>query len=325
MSALAIDFNDVVAARSRLAGITHITPVMQSRTANARSGAELFFKCENLQRVGAFKLRGAYNAIAQLDEAQRRAGVVAYSSGNHGQALALAAQLMGVPATVFMPSDAPAIKQAATRGYGAEVRHFDRMREMPAALARAFAEQHGKALILPFDHVGVMAGQGTLALELLEQVSELDVVLAPIGGGGMLSGIATAVKALRPDCQVYGVEPEAGNDVQRSLAAGERILIDTPDTIADAAQTRQVGELTFPVIQALVDGIVTVSDNELIATMRFLAERMKLVVEPTGALAAAAALHGKLDLAGKRVGIVLSGGNIDLNRFASLIASGSAQ
>lgn len=320
MSTLPLAYEDILAAQTRLAGIAHRTPVLTSSTADHQCGGQLFFKCETFQRVGAFKIRGAYNTIAQLAPTQRQAGVVAYSSGNHGQAVALAAHMLGVPALVLMPQDAPAIKQAATRGYGAEVRHYDRYRDDPVTLVAEIATRHGMAPVLPFDDPRVMAGQGTVALELMDEVTDLDIVLAPCGGGGLLAGTAMAVRHRLAQARVYGVEPDAGNDVQQSLQRGERVRIDTPQTIADAAQTRQVGEYTFPVIQALVEGIVTVSDDELKATLRFMAERMKLVVEPTGALAAAAVLHGKVDVTGKRVGVVVTGGNIDAARFASLIA-----
>jgi threonine dehydratase len=303
MTQLAITFDDVAAARERLRGVTHHTPVLRSRSFDERCGAEMFFKPENLQRVGAFKLRGAYNAIAQFTPEQRRGGVLTFSSGNHAQAIALAAQMLGVKATVLMPQDAPQAKIAATRGYGAEVRHFDRYREDGEQLVRALAEAEGMTVIPPFDHPHVTAGQGTLALELLEDTGPLDLLVTPVGGGGLLSGCATAARHLQPACRLFGVEPEAGNDAQQSLAAG-----------------RSVGRHTFPVLQQKVEGIVTVSDDELVATMKFLAERMKLVVEPTGCLAAAAVLHGKLDVKGLRVGVVLSGGNIDLQRLGQLFA-----
>jgi threo-3-hydroxy-L-aspartate ammonia-lyase len=317
---LAISFDDVAAAHQRLAGVAHRTPVLRSRTADARCGAALFFKAENLQHTGAFKIRGAYNAIAQFTPAQAKAGVVTFSSGNHAQAIARAAALLGVPALVLMPDDAPAAKREATRGYGAEVRGFDRYREDGDTLARRIAEAQGMTLVPPFDHPQVMAGQGTLAKELIEEVGPLDVLLTPVGGGGLISGCATAAQALSPGCRVYGVEPEAGNDAQRSLAAGHIVRIETPRTIADAAQSRTLGGFTFPVLQRCVAGVLTVSDAELVETMAFLAGRMKLLVEPTGCLAAAAVLHGKLDLRGLRVGVVLSGGNVDLARFASLLA-----
>ena len=319
MTTLAISFDDVARAHQRLAPVVHRTPVMTSSTADERTGASLFFKCENLQRVGAFKIRGAYNAIAQFDAAQREGGVATYSSGNHGQAIALAARMQGVRALVVMPHDAPATKVAAARGYGAEVLPYDRYAEDGADVVRRVATERGMTVIPPFDHPHVMAGQGTLAKELFEDVGELDMIVTPVGGGGLLSGCATAARQLSPRCEIVGVEPEAGNDAQRSLAQGRIVRIETPKTIADAAQSRTLGQHTFPVLLALGARIVTVSDAELVETMKFFAARMKLVVEPTGCLAAAALLGGKLDVAGKRVGVVLSGGNVDLPRFAELI------
>lgn len=321
---LPISFDDVLAAAARLAGVAHRTPVLTSRTADEATGARLFFKCENLQRMGAFKFRGAYNALAQFAPAQRERGVVAFSSGNHAQAVALSARLLGIPAAIVMPRDAPPVKIAATRGYGAEVILYDRYKEDREALGRRLAEERGMTLIPPYDHPHVMAGQGTAALELIEQVSELDGraldrLLVCVGGGGLISGCAVAAQHLLPECGVIGVEPAAGNDVQQSLRSGEIVHIDVPHTIADGAQTQHAGRLTFPVIQALVEDVVTVSDAALVRTMRFFAERMKLVVEPTGCLAAAAALEGVIDLRDKRVGVIVSGGNIDLERYAELL------
>ncbi|MDN0085184.1 threo-3-hydroxy-L-aspartate ammonia-lyase [Crenobacter sp. SG2305] len=317
---LAIHYDDVAAAHRRIAGIAHRTPVLTSSTADAATGATLLFKCENFQRMGAFKFRGAYNAIAQFSPAQRAAGVIAYSSGNHAQAIALAGRLLGVSATIVMPEDAPAIKIAATRGYGAEVVLYDRYSEDREALGLRLAAERDLTLIPPYNHPHVMAGQGTVAKELIEEAGPLDTLVVCLGGGGLLSGCAVAAKALNPACRIIGVEPEAGNDAQQSLARGEIVHIDTPRTIADGAQTQHLGELTFPVLQALVDEIVTVSDAELVETMRFFASRMKLVVEPTGCLAAAAVLSGKLDLRGQRVGVVVSGGNVDLTRYAGLLS-----
>lgn len=324
-SALPISFDDVVAAARRLQGVAHRTPVATSRTADERSGARLFFKCENLQRMGAFKFRGAFNALAQFDDGQRRAGVIAYSSGNHAQAVALSARLLGMPALIVMPQDAPALKIAATRGYGAEVVLYDRYREDREALGARLAAERGMTLIPPYNHPQVMAGQGSAALELIEQVRELDgggldTLLVCVGGGGLISGCATAAKALLPACRVIGVEPAAGNDVQRSLRSGSIVHIDVPQTIADGAQTQHAGDLTFAVIRALVDDIVTVDDAQLVRTMRFFAERLKLVIEPTGALGAAAALEGAVPVAGRRIGVIVSGGNIDLARYAQLLA-----
>jgi threonine dehydratase len=329
MSGLAISFDDVRAAAGRLAGIAHRTPVHTSRTANQRSGAELFFKCENFQRMGAFKFRGAYNALAQFSAEQRRAGVIAYSSGNHAQAIALSARLLGMPSVIVMPQDSPAAKLAATRGYqagqpGSEVILYDRYTEDREALGRRIAAERGMTLIPPYDHPHVMAGQGTAALELLQDTGPLDTLMVCVGGGGLISGCAVAAHHLSPGIAVHGVEPEAGNDTQQSLVRGEIVHIATPKTIADGAQTQHSGQLTFPVIQRLVKSIVTVSDAQLVSTMRFFAERMKLVVEPTGCLAAAAVLegaHGLPDLRGQRVGIIVSGGNVDLGSYAGFLAA----
>ena len=319
---LAIDYAAISAAAARLAGIAHRTPVAQSRTANERTGAQLFFKCENLQKMGAFKFRGAYNALSQFSAEQRRAGVVSFSSGNHAQAIALSARLLGIPATIVMPTDAPQMKIDATRGYGAEVQLYDRYKSDREAIGRALAEERGMTLIPPFDHPHVMAGQGTAALELIEESGALDVLLVCVGGGGLISGCAVAAKHALPKCRVIGVEPEAGNDVQLSLRRGEIVHIDVPKTIADGAQTQATGRFTFPVMQALVDDVLTVTDPQLVSTMRFFAERMKMVVEPTGCLAAAAALEGVLDVRGKRVGVIVSGGNIDVARYAALLSGG---
>ncbi|MCP3714399.1 MULTISPECIES: threo-3-hydroxy-L-aspartate ammonia-lyase [unclassified Paraburkholderia] len=319
MSPLPITFEDVAAAHERLRGVAHRTPVLTSRTANERTGAQLFFKCENLQRMGAFKFRGAYNAIAQFTPEQKAGGVITFSSGNHAQAIALSARLLGVKAVIVMPHDAPAVKVEATRGYGGEVVFYDRYTEDREALGKRLAAERGLTLIPPYDHAHVMAGQGTAAKELFEETGELDLLLTPLGGGGLLSGCATAAHALSPACTVIGVEPEAGNDGQRSLRTGEIVHIDTPKTLADGAQTQHLGNLTFAVIRERVSEIVTVSDAELVDTMKFFASRMKLVVEPTGCLAAAAVLHGKVDVRGKRVGVLISGGNVDLLRFAELV------
>ena len=316
---LSINYADIEAAAARLAGIAHRTPVATSRTADERTGAQLFFKCENLQRMGAFKFRGAYNALSQFTPEQRRAGVVAFSSGNHAQAVALSARLLGLPATILMPTDAPQMKVDATRGYGAEVQLFDRFKEDREAIARKLADERGMTLIPPFDHPHVMAGQGTAALELIEDAGPVDVLLVCVGGGGLISGCAVAVEHALPQCRVIGVEPEAGNDVQQSLRRGEVVRIDVPQTIADGAQTQAPGRFTFPVIQALVDDVLTVTDQQLVSTMRFFAERMKMVVEPTGCLAAAAVLEGTLDVRGQRVGIIISGGNVDVDRYAELL------
>lgn len=324
MNTLAITPDDIRAAATRLAGVAHRTPVLRSRTADERTGAQLFFKCENFQRMGAFKFRGAYNALAQFTPAQRQAGVIAFSSGNHAQAIALSARLLGMPSVIVMPQDSPAAKLAATRGYQAgqpdsEVVLYDRYTEDREAIGARLAAERGMTLIPPYDHPHVMAGQGTAAAELIEETGPLDLLLVCVGGGGLISGCAVAAHHHCPGIEVIGVEPEAGNDTQRSLAAGHIVHIDTPKTIADGAQTQHSGKLTFPVIQQLVGGIVTVSDAQLVQTMRFFAERMKLVVEPTGCLGAAAALHGQVPVRGKRVGVIVSGGNVDLARYAALL------
>jgi threonine dehydratase len=331
---LAITFDDVAAAAQRLAGHAHLTPVLTSRTADERTGARVFFKAENFQRMGAFKFRGAFNALAKFSPMQRERGVIAFSSGNHAQATALAARILGMPSVIVMPKDAPAAKLAATRGYqagqaGSEVVLYDRYTEDREAIGRRLAQERGMTLVPPYDHADVMAGQGTAALELVQQVAELDgggldAMLVCVGGGGLISGCAVAATHLLPGIEVWGVEPEAGNDTQRSLAEGRIVHIDTPKTIADGAQTQHSGTLTFPVIQQLVRGIVTVSDAQLVDAMRFFAERMKIVVEPTGCLGAAALMSrvaGLPDLRGRRVGVILSGGNVDVRRYAELLAS----
>ncbi|MBL8308323.1 MAG: threo-3-hydroxy-L-aspartate ammonia-lyase [Rubrivivax sp.] len=325
MTALAIAWDDIAAAQQRIAGAARRTPVMRSRTADERTGAQVFFKCENLQRMGAFKFRGAYNALAQFSAAQRQAGVIAFSSGNHAQAIALSARLLGMPSVIVMPQDSPAAKLAATRGYQegqphSEVVLYDRYTEDREAIGRRLAEERGMTLIPPYDHPHVMAGQGTAAAELIQEVGPLDLLLVCVGGGGLVSGCAVAAHHLCPGVEVVGVEPEAGNDTQQSLARGEIVHIDTPKTIADGAQTQHSGRLTFPVIQRHVSGIVTVSDAQLVEAMRFFAERMKLVVEPTGCLAAAALFSGAVKAPGRRVGVILSGGNVDLGRYAELLA-----
>lgn len=321
MSRVLPTFDDVRAAAQRLHGHAHRTPVLRSATLEQRLGAQLFFKCENFQRMGAFKFRGAFNALSRLTPEQRRAGVVAYSSGNHAQAVALSAQILGLSATLVMPHDASPAKLAATRGYGATVVGYDRYAEDAMAIAREMAAREGRTFIPPFDHADVLCGQGTAALELFEEVGELDMLLVCLGGGGLLSGSALSARALSPRCRVYGVEPEAGNDVQQSFRRGERVRIPTPRTIADGAQTPLVGELTFEIIRRHVDDILTVTDEQLVEAMRFYAERMKMVVEPTGCLTLAAACHAGLDLRGQRVGIVISGGNVDVPRFAQLLAT----
>ena len=319
LSDLPITYSDIVAAQERIAGVVHRTPILTSRIADEAVGARLFFKCENFQRAGAFKLRGAYNALVQLSPEEKVAGVVAFSSGNHAQAVALAAKVLRIKSIIVMPSDAPAAKMAATRDYGAEIVLYDRYLEDREELARRLAEQHGLTLIPPFDHPHVMAGQGTTAKELFEDIDRLNVLLVPLGGGGLLSGCAVAARAINPKCTLVGVEPEAGNDGERSFKTGSIIHIDVPATIADGAQTQYLGTHTFPVIRELVDDVITVSDADLVETMRFFASRMKLVVEPTGCLGAAAAIQRRIKLTGKNVGVVLSGGNVDIIRFAELM------
>ncbi len=314
-------FDDVLAAAARLEGVAHKTPVMQSTSLNQQLQAKVYVKCENFQRMGAFKFRGGFNALAKLNDAQRRAGVVAYSSGNHAQAVALSARILKIPATIFMPHDAAPAKLAATQGYGAKVIGYDRYSEDASALATDLANSQGLTFVPPFDHPDVLSGQGTAALELFKEVGELDVLFVCLGGGGLLSGSAMAAKALSPYCQIVGVEPEAGNDVQQSFRKGERVKIATPVTIADGAQTPMVGAITFEIIKALVDDIHTVTDAQLVQCMRFYAERMKMIVEPTGCLSLAAAMQASESLKGKKVGVVVSGGNIDMARFSQLVAA----
>ena len=314
-------FDDVLAASRRLEGHARRTPVMTSRTLDDAMGAQVFFKCENFQRMGAFKFRGAFNALSRFSPEQKRAGVVAFSSGNHAQAIALSARILEIPATIVMPQDAPKAKVAATRGYGGHVVMYDRYTEDREQIGRDLAEKHGLTLIPPYDHPDVLAGQGTTAMELFEEVGELDALFVCLGGGGLLSGCALAARALSPDCKIYGVEPEAGNDGQQSFRSGQIVHIETPKTIADGAQTQHLGQITFPIIQRDVDDILTASDAELVECMSFLAERMKLVVEPTGCLGFAAARQMKDELKGKRIGVIISGGNVDMARFASLLTS----
>ncbi len=326
MDNLAICYSDIEAAAKRIQGHAHCTPVMTSTTANHRSGAQLYFKCENHQRMGAFKFRGAFNALAQFTAQQRRGGVIAFSSGNHAQAIALSARLLGLPSVIVMPLDSPAAKLAATREYqsgqvGSEVVLYDRYSQDREAIGKQLAGERGMTLIPPYDHPHVMAGQGTTAAELLTQTGPLDLLVVCVGGGGLISGCAVAAHHLSPGIEVWGVEPEAGNDTQMSLAQGRIVHIDTPKTIADGAQTQHSGLLTFPVIQQLVKAVVTVTDAQLVSSMRFFAERMKMVVEPTGCLAAAAVMEGVIPVRGKRVGVIVSGGNVDLKRYAGFLAS----
>jgi threonine dehydratase len=313
-------YDDVVQAAGRIAGVANRTPVLTSRTVDEAFGAQVFFKCENMQRMGAFKFRGAYNALMKFSPEQRRAGVVAFSSGNHAQAIALSAKLLGIPATIVMPQDAPAAKVAATRGYGGNVVLYDRYTQDREQIGRDLAHKHGLTLIPPYDHPDVIAGQGTAAKELFEEVGPLDAFFVCLGGGGLLSGSALATRALSPDCRLYGVEPEAGNDGQQSFRTGEIVHIDTPQTIADGAQTQHLGNLTFPIIRRDVDDILTATDDELLQCMRFFAERMKIVVEPTGCLGFAAARRMKDELRGKKVGILVSGGNVDLAKLSGFLA-----
>lgn len=317
-------YADVEAAAARIEGFAHRTPVHTSRTLNELVGGEVFVKCENFQRMGAFKFRGAFNALSKFSPEQRRAGVVAFSSGNHAQGIALSAKILGMPATIVMPHDAPAAKVAATKGYGANVVVYDRYSEDREAIGRRLADEQGLTLIPPYDHPDVLAGQGTAAKELFEEVGALDHLFVPLGGGGLLSGTALSTRALAPQCVLYGVEPEAGNDGQQSLRSGAIVHIDTPKTIADGAQTQHLGHYTFGIIKRDVDDILTASDAELVNAMKFFAARMKMIVEPTGCLGLAAVLGAKGSLQGKRVGVIVSGGNIDLDRFCALVAQDGA-
>ncbi len=307
-----VRFEDVVAAARRIEGVAHRTPVATSRTLDERLGARLFLKCENLQRAGAFKFRGAYNAVARLAPAERERGILTYSSGNHAQAIALASRLLGTRATIVMPDNAPAAKRRATEGYGARIVGYDPAREKRERVAERLRGEGDPVLVPPYDHPDVIAGQGTAARELIEETGPLDLLLVCCGGGGLLSGSALAARALSPGCRVIGVEPEAADDATRSFRSGVLHTVDNPPTIADGARTPSLGRLTFPLVLANVDEMATVSDADLVHAMRFAWERMKLVVEPTGVLGLAAALRGKLAVAGKRVGVILSGGNVDL-------------
>jgi threo-3-hydroxy-L-aspartate ammonia-lyase len=314
---LPVTFADVAAAAERLAGVAHRTPVVTSRTLDERVGARVFLKCENLQRMGAFKFRGAYNRLAQLDADERARGVVAFSSGNHAQGVALAAQLLGIEATIVMPTDAPQAKLDATRGYGAKVVLYDRATEDRHAIARSHAEERGATVVPPFDDTRIVAGAGTAALELFEDVEGIDTVVTPLGGGGLLSGTALVARERGRDVAVWGVEPEAGDDFVRSLAAGHPVSIPLPITIADGLQTMRPGDITFPIVSQLGARVTTVSDDELRAAMRFAFERLKLVIEPSGAAPLAALLTGRIDVRGKRVGVIISGGNVDPAVFSA--------
>ncbi|MDW3686970.1 threo-3-hydroxy-L-aspartate ammonia-lyase [Cupriavidus sp. CV2] len=313
-------FDDVLAAARRIEGFAHRTPVMRSQTADKELGAAFFFKCENLQRTGAFKFRGAFNALARFDAAQRRRGALAFSGGNHAQGIALSAALLGIPSTILMPHDAPAAKVAATKGYGGKVVLYDRYTDDREAIGHKLAEEQGLTLIGSYDQPDVIAGQGTAAKELFEETGELDALFVCLGGGGLLSGSALSARALAPRCKIYGVEPATGNDGQQSFRSGAIVHIDTPQTIADGAQAQHLGRHTFEIIRRDVDDILTATDAELVDGMRFFASRMKLVVEPTGCLGLAAARGMKAELMGKRVGIIVSGGNVDIDRFAAFLA-----
>jgi threonine ammonia-lyase medium form len=315
-----VTYADVAAAHERIKPFAKRTPVLTSATIDALTGAKVHFKCENFQRMGAFKFRGAYNALAQLSDEQKRKGVVAFSSGNHAQAVALAGKLLGIRATIVMPTDAPRVKLEATRGYGAEVVLYDASNEDRQKIAEKLAAERGLAVIPPFDHPHILAGQGTAAKELIEDAGPLDILMVPCGGGGLLSGCALAARHLSPRCRVIGVEPAAGDDGLRAFRSGKLETIKLPDTIADGARTTSLGKITFALIREHVDDFLTVTDEELLKWMFFLWERMKIVVEPTGALAASALLQGKIDAKGKKVGVVISGGNVDLAWAARQLA-----
>ena len=320
-ASFAATFSGVRDAAERLRGVTHRTPVVTSATLDARTGARVYLKAENLQRIGAFKIRGAYNTIVQLPPERKHGGVVAFSSGNHAQGVALAAKLLGVPATIVMPADAPAAKLAATRGYGADVVTYDRERINRAELAASIAAERGATMVPPYDDPAIIAGQGTVALELIEDAGALDVLLVPLGGGGLLAGSALAATELSPGVRIYGVEPEAGDDWVRSWREDRIVSIPVPKTIADGQQTQSPGALTWPIVRRLAAGVVTVSDNEIRSAMRFAFERLKLVVEPSGASALAALLHEKVDVRGARVGMIISGGNVDPATFGACIST----
>lgn len=319
MSKLAITFEDVQAAARTISGVANRTPVLTSRTINELTGYQVYFKCENFQRVGAFKFRGAYNALARLSQAEKAGGVVTLSSGNHAQGIALAANLLGIPATIVMPTDAPASKLAATRGYGAEIVLYDRQLHDREEVGHQLAAERNLPFIHPFDHPHVMAGQGTAAIELLEDAPDLDVLVGPVGGGGLLSGCATAARAIRPQIRIFGVETEASNDWWQSFQKGERVYIEPPDTIADGMRTQQPGKLTFPILRQLVEEILLVSDEQVIEAMKFLLFRLKILAEPTGAVAPAAVMQKLVGPPGSRVGVIISGGNIDPTFLAQLL------
>lgn len=307
-----VTIEDIRQAAARIRGLAHRTPVMTSRSFDARAGVRTLFKCENLQRGGSFKIRGAVNFLRSLAPEQLRRGVVAYSSGNHAQAVAIAARSLGVPATLVMPEDAPRSKLEATRAQGATIVTYNRFRESREAIGRRIAENSGATLVPPFDHPWIIAGQGTVALELLEETGELDALVAPVGGGGLLSGCSIAARSLLAGIRLFGAEPERANDTFLSLRAGRRVHIETPDTIADGLRATSPGEITFPVLQRHLEAVLLVSEEEIRVTMRFLLERLKILVEPSGAVAAAAVLYGKLPAGISSAGVILSGGNVDL-------------
>ena len=313
-----VTFSDVARAHERIKAVAHRTPVLSSATVDALTGASVFFKPENLQRMGAFKFRGAYNALSQLSSEEKRRGVVAFSSGNHAQAVALAGKLLGIPAVIVMPEDAPRVKLEATMGYGAEVVRHGKSDDREK-LAGRISSERGLSLIPPYDHPHIVAGQGTAAKELIEDAGPFDLLLVPCGGGGLLSGCALAAKHLNPGCRVIGVEPAAGDDATRSFKTKTLQTVKNPDTIADGARTPSLGKVTYPLVMRYVDDMLTVTDAELLKSMFFLWERMKIVVEPTGTLAACALLEKKLDARGKRVGVLLSGGNADIKTLAAML------
>ncbi|MEZ2861642.1 threo-3-hydroxy-L-aspartate ammonia-lyase [Proteus terrae] len=313
-------YKDVAQAHQRILPYLNKTPVLTSRTINELTGAQFYFKCENFQRMGAFKFRGAMNALSQFNDQQRKNGVVTFSSGNHAQAIALSAKLLGIPATIIMPEDAPKAKMDATKGYGGRVITYNRYTEDREKIGQQLAQKEGLTLIPPYDHPHIIAGQGTAAKELFDEVGELDMLFVPLGGGGLLSGSLLSTKALSPDCKIFGVEPLAGNDGQQSLRKGEIIHIDTPKTIADGAQTQHLGNYTFEIIRNNVDDILTTTDEELISAMQFYAQRMKMIVEPTGCLSLAAARQFGDKLKGKKIGIIISGGNVDIAQYGHFLA-----
>lgn len=318
-NSLPVSIADVRAAAERLRGIAHRTPVLTSRTFDALTGRAVFFKCENFQRGGAFKFRGAYNRLAQLTDAEKKRGVVAFSSGNHAQGVALAAKLLNIPAAIVMPDDAPPVKLAATRGYGAEVIVYDRLKASREAIARQLSDERGMTLVPPFNDPHIIAGQGTAALELLEEIPELDVLVSPVGGGGLISGCAIAAQAMKPGIQIFGVEAVGADDAKQSLQRGEIVHIDPPNTIADGIRTQAIGTLTFAIMRALVRDIVIVSDDEIIDALRFVIPRMKIVVEPTGAVPIAAVMQNRIPANLKRVGVIVSGGNIDPGLMSAIV------